>query len=82
MLTPARRQKLAYQKFILKYFDNSVEEHDGDNLLGDDPLGDNSPTRSDSNINMDTKTRSNFYEDMTSNNLLEKNSGINIEDLF
>ncbi len=87
ILTPARRQKLACQKSILKYFDNSVEEDVGDdlfgdNLLGDNPLGNDSPAHINSNIDMDTEAKSNPDEDMTGVNLLEENSGINIENLF
>ncbi len=72
---------------MLKYSDDSVEESADDNLLDnnlldDDLLGDNSPAHTDSNIDMDTKVKSNPDEDMTSNNFLEENSGINIEDLF
>ncbi len=72
---------------MLKYSDDSVEEDAGDdllgdNLLGDDPLSDDSPTYINSNINMDTEAKSNPDEDMTGDNLLEENSGINIEDLF
>lgn len=53
-----------------------------ENLLGDDLLDDDSPTYINSNIDMDTEVKSNSDEDMTSKNLLEKNSRINIEDLF
>ncbi len=72
---------------MLKYSDDSIEEDIGDDLLGDDlldddPLGDNSPAHIDSDIDMDTEAKSNPDEDMISNNLLEENSGINIEDLF
>ncbi len=87
MLTPARRQKLAHRKSILKYSDDFVEEDAGDdslgdNLLGDNPLNDDSPAHIDSDIDMDTEANSNPDEDITGDNLLEENSGINIEDLF
>ncbi len=87
MLTPTWRQKLVRRKSIIKYSDDSVKEDTGDNslgdnLLGDDPLGDGSSVHIDSNINMDTEAKSNPDEDMTDDNLLEENSGINIEDLF
>ena len=45
-------------------------------------LRNNSPAYIDSNINMDTKAKSNPDEDMTDKNLLKENSRINIEDLF
>ncbi len=77
---------------MLKYFDDSVKGDAsddllgnnslGDDLLGDDPLGDESPAHIDSNIDMDTETKSNPDQDMTGDNLLEENFGINIEDLF
>ncbi len=72
---------------MLKYSDDFVEEDAGDDSLGDDslgdnPLSDNSPAYIDSDIDMDTKVKSNPDEDMTSDNLFEENSGINIEDLF
>ncbi len=72
---------------MLKYSDHSVKEGAGDdllgnNLLGDNLLGDNSPTHIDSDINIDTEAKSNPDEDMTGDNLLKKNSGINIKDLF
>ncbi len=54
----------------------------GDDSLGDDPFGDDSPAHINSNIDMDTEAKSNPDEDMTSNNLLEENFRINIEDLF
>ncbi len=68
---------------MLKYSDDSVEEDAsdnllGDNLLGDDPLDDNSPAHINSDIDMDTEANSNPNEDMTSDNLLEENSGINV----
>ena len=52
------------------------------NLLSDNLLGDNNPAHIDSNINMDTKAKSNLNKDMIGNNLLEENSGINVENLF
>ena len=72
---------------MLKYFDNSIKEDAGNNLLdnnllSDDPLSNNSLIYINSNINMDSKAKLNFDENMTNNNLLEKNSGINIKDLF
>ncbi len=72
---------------MLKYTNDSVEEDAGDDslgddLLGDDPLSDDSPAHIDSDIDMDTEAKSNPDEDMTGDNLLEENSGINIEDLF
>ena len=72
---------------MLKYSDNFVEESAsdnllGNNLLGDDLLDDNSPLYINNNIDINTKATSNPDEDMTSNNLLKKNSRINIEDLF
>ncbi len=87
ILTLARRQKLARQKSMLKYSDYSVKENAsddslGDDSLGDDPLGDNNFAHIDSDIDMDTETKSNPNENMTDNNLLEENSGINIENLF
>ncbi len=87
MLTPARQQKLARRRSMLKYSDDSVEKDAGDDLLGDDlldddPLSDDSPAHINSNIDMDTKAKSNPDEDMTGDNLLEENSGINIEELF
>ncbi len=87
ILTPVRLQKLAYEKSILKYSDDSVKENADDNLLSDNFLGNNlldddSPTYIDSNINIDTKAKLNSVEDMTSDKLLEENSEINIEDLF
>ncbi len=87
MLTSARRRKLARRKSMLKYSDDSVEEDGGDdslgdNLLGDDLLSDDSLAHIDSDIDMDTEAKLNPDEDMTGNNLLEENSGINIEDLF
>ncbi len=87
MLTPARRQKLACQKSMLKYSDDSVQEDVrddslSDNSLGDDPLTDDSPTHIDSDIDIDTEVKSNPNDDMTGDNLLEENSGINIKDLF
>ena len=51
-------------------------------MLGDDLLGNNSPAHIDSNIDMDTETKSNPDKDITSKNLPEEKSGINIEDLF
>ncbi len=86
-MTSTRRQKLARRKSMLKYSDDFVEEDAGDDflgddLLGDDPLSDNSLAHIDTNIDMDTEAKSNPDEDMTGNNLLEENSGINIEDLF
>ncbi len=82
MLTSTRWQKLACRKSILKYSDDSVEEDTDDDSLADNLLGDNSPAHIDSNINIDTKAKSNPDENMTDNNLLEKNSGINNEDSF
>ena len=87
MLTSAQRQKLAYQKLILKYSNDFIEEDAsdnllGDNLLGNNPLNDNNPAYIDSNINMDIKVKSNPNENITNNNFLEKNFKINIEDLF
>ena len=92
MLILAQQQKLARQKSMLKYFDDFVEEGAGDNLLGNNLLGNNllgnnllgnnSPAHIDSNTNMDTKAKSNPNEDMTGNNFLEKNSEINIKNLF
>ncbi len=72
---------------MLKYSDDSVKEDAGDdllvdNLLGNDPLDDDSLAYIDSDIDMDTKAKLNPDEDMTDDNRLEKNSGINIEDLF
>lgn len=71
----------------IQYSDNWVEKGVGNNLLGNDLLGDdllsnNSLAHINSNINMDTKTKSNLDKDIISGNLLEKNSEINIEDLF
>ncbi len=87
ILTPTQQRKLARQKSILKYSDDSIEEDVGDdllgnNLLGDNPLVDDSPAYINSDINIDTKAKSNPNEDMTSHNILEENSRINIEDLF
>ena len=87
LLTLARRQKLAHQKSILKYFDDFVKEGAGDdllgnNLLGNDLLSDNSPIHINKNSDIDTKANSNPNKDIIGNNLLEKNFGINIEDLF
>lgn len=77
---------------MLKYSNDSVKEGTGndllgddllgDNLLGDDLLGDNSPIHINSNIDIDTKAKLNLDKDITDENLLKKNSGINIEDLF
>ncbi len=72
---------------MLKYFDDSVEEGVSDNLLSDNLLvdnllGDDSPAYINSNINIDIKAKLNPDEDITGNNFLEKNSGINIKDLF
>ena len=77
---------------MLKYSNDFVEKSASNNLLGNDLLsndllgndllGDNSFAYIDSNIDMDTKAKSNSDEDMTGNNLLKENSGINIEDLF
>ncbi len=87
MFTSVQRQKLARQKSILKYSNDSAEEDAsnnslGDDLLNDDLLSDDSPTYIDSDIDMDTKAKSNLDEDMTGNKVLKKNSGINIKDLF
>ncbi len=71
-----------------KYSDDSIKEDAGDDLLSDDllddnPLGDNSPAYINSNIDIDIKAKLNPNEDMTGDNLLDENSGINtIEDLF
>ncbi len=54
----------------------------GNDLLGDDLLGNNSHAYIDSNIDMDTEAKLNLDKDMTGDNLLKENSGINIEDLF
>ncbi len=77
---------------MLKYSDDSVEEDAGndllgddllgDDLLGDDPLSDDSHAHIDSDIDIDTEAKLNPDEDMTGDNLLEENSGINIKDLF
>ncbi len=72
---------------MLKYSNKFVKESAGNNLLGDnllddDLLGNNSPTHIDSNIDMDTKVKSNPDKDMIGDNLLKENFGINIEDLF
>ena len=55
---------------MLKYSDDSVEEGAGNNLLDnnlldDDLLGDDSLVYIDSNINMDTKAKSNFDDIMS-----------------
>ncbi len=72
---------------MLKYSDDSVEKSAsddslGNNLFDDGLLDDNNPAHIDSNIDMDTKAKSNFDEDLIGDNLLEENSGINIENLF
>ena len=74
-------------KSILKYLDNSLKENVGDNLLSnnslsDSLLGDKNLTYINRNINIGTKAKSNSSEDIASSNLFEKNSEINIEDLF
>ena len=58
--------------------DNSLS----DNLLGSDSLGDDNPLHMDSNINMDTKVKSNPSENKTGGNFLEETSRISIENLF
>lgn len=45
-------------------------------------MGGNNLTHIDSNIDIDTKTNTNPDKNMIGNKLLEKNSRINIEDLF
>ena len=72
---------------MLKYFDDSIKKNADnnflyDNLLDNDLLGDNSPAHIDNDININTKVKLNLDEDMTGNNFLEKDSGINIKDLF
>lgn len=72
---------------ILKQFNNSIEECVSDNLLDDnlldnDLLGDNSLAYIDSNIDINIEAKSNLDKNMTGNNLLEKNSKININDLL
>ena len=84
---PYYYKNLTHQKSMLKYFDDFVKKGASDNLLSDnllvdDLLDNNNSAHIDSNINMDTKAKLNSDKDMTGNNLLEKNSGINIEDLF
>lgn len=79
--------KNSTSKINTQYSDNSVEKGANDNLLGDNLLGDNllsdnSLVYIDSNIDKNTKVKSNFDKDMTGDNLLKKNFGINIEDLF
>lgn len=54
----------------------------GDNSLGNNLLGTNSFIYIDNNIDIDIKVKSNSNKDMTNNNLFEKNSRINIKDLF
>ncbi len=87
MLTLAQQQKLTYQKSILKYPEDSIEDDTsedllGEDLLGDDLLDDDSSAHINSNINLNTEVNSNSDEDMTGDNFLKENSGINIEDLF
>ncbi len=72
---------------MLKYSDDSVEEDAdddslGDDLLGNDPLSDDSSAHINSSFDIDTEAKSNPHKDMTGDNLLAENSGINIEDLF
>lgn len=87
ILTTTWQQKLAYQKSMLKYSDNLIEKSVNNNLLSDDLLSDDLLNGNifiyiHSNINIDTKAKSNLGKDMINNNLLEKNFGINIENLF
>ena len=72
---------------MLKYSDDSIKEDIGndllgDNLLDDDLLNDNSSVYINSNININIEAKSNPDKDMTGNNFLKENSGINIKDLF
>ena len=72
---------------MLKYSDNLIEKSVNNNLLSDDLLSDDLLNGNifiyiHSNINIDTKAKSNLGKDMINNNLLEKNFGINIENLF
>lgn len=72
---------------MLKYSDDFVEKDVSinlsiDNLLGDDLLDDNCLENINSNINMNTKVKSNSDKDIIGNIFLEKNSEINIKDFF
>ncbi len=82
---------------MLKYSDDFVEKGADDNLLGDNLLGenllggnlldnnllgDNSSTYINSDINIDSKAKSNLDENVTNDNFQEENSVINIENLF
>lgn len=87
MLILAWQWELAHQKSISKYSDDLIEEDAGDNLLTDNLLGDvllsdNNLVHIDSNIDIDTKAKSNHDEDMIGNKLLEENPGINIKNMF
>lgn len=87
ILTSTQQQNLACWKSMLKYLDDSIEESAGDNLLvdnllGNNLLGDKNLAHINSNINMDTKAKLNLDKDMSGGNFLEKNFGINIENLF
>lgn len=72
---------------MLKYSNNSIKESANDHLLGNNLLSDNlldnnNPVYINSNIYMNTKTKSNLDQDMTNYNFLEKNFRINIKNLF
>lgn len=68
---------MIHHKSIVEYSDDLIERSADDNLLNDDNL-----IHIDIDINIDIQVKSNPDEEMTGNNLQEKNSEINIEDLF